>query len=136
MIQSTLEGLGTALRIGLCGANVAELADAPDLGSGPGNGVRVQLPPFAPVSNPADSMSSLLPPAARSEFYMVEDECAVRATITGTTLRWVEELPAVGATPWCSESAAGTVSPYIVTERDCSQYAQIDALCGRHLALS
>src|ERR1039457_1235276 len=29
-------------------ANVAELADAPDLGSGGGNSVGVQLPPFAP----------------------------------------------------------------------------------------
>src|ERR1039457_278147 len=33
-------------------ANVAELADAPDLGSGGGNSVGVQLPPFAP-SDPA-----------------------------------------------------------------------------------
>ena len=35
-------------RLGLAVARVAELADALDLGSSPGNGLGVQFPPLAP----------------------------------------------------------------------------------------
>jgi hypothetical protein len=50
-------------------ANVAELADAPDSGSGAVTGVRVQVPPFARVSSPSRPGSGgSTEPTARSSW--------------------------------------------------------------------